>query len=322
MKAAIVKTSDATPEYGTFAEPVVDDGYELVELVAAGLHPIVRALAAGRHYGSTGSWPLIPGIDAVARTASGELIFTGFIKPPYGTFAERMSVPKKMQMRLPGSADPVKIAASLNPGLSSWLPLNARAAEVGALTTVLILGVTGVAGLLAVQHARILGATRIIGAGRNPTALQRAQELGATSVTLTGDRDTDAAALAGALAESAPNIVLDFLWGTAAGAAFAALARRGLSEDSADISYVQIGASAGPEALLPGSLLRSRRIRISGSGLGSASVAEVMKQVPIYMQLVADGKIDVPTQTFALSDITQAWTQPSTGPRRIVFVPG
>jgi len=53
MKAAIVTASDATPEYGEFSEPQVGDGYELVELVAAGLHPVVRSLAAGGHYGST-----------------------------------------------------------------------------------------------------------------------------------------------------------------------------------------------------------------------------------------------------------------------------
>jgi len=321
MKAAIVKSPGATPEYGEFADPSVEDGYELVELVATGLHPIVRSLAAGRHYGSTGAWPLIPGVDAVARTPSGDLIHTGLVNPPYGTFAQRMAVPKKMRVPLPSAADPVKIAAGLNPGLSSWLPLNARAAEIGALDTVLILGVTGMAGLLAVQHAAILGATHVVGIGRNPVALRRAEELGATSVALTGDRDADTAALANALKGTAPSIVLDFLWAAGAETAFAALARRGLGEDTANIAYVQIGATAGPDALIPASLLRSRHIRISGSGAGSASIAEIMRQVPIYMQLIADGKIDVPTKTFALSSVAQAWTEPTAEPRRAVIVP-
>jgi D-arabinose 1-dehydrogenase-like Zn-dependent alcohol dehydrogenase len=321
VKAAIVENPGATPEYGEFADPPVEDGYELVDLVAAGLHPVVRSLAAGRHYGSTGAWPLIPGVDAVARTASGDLIYTGFVKAPYGTFAERMAVPKKMRLGLPGEADPVKIAAGLNPGLSSWLPLDARAAEIGALDTVLILGVTGMAGLLAVQHAGILGATQVVGAGRNPVALRRAGELGAKSVALTGDRDADAAALVDALNGAAPSIVLDFLWAAVAETAFAALARRGLGEDTANIAYVQIGAMAGPDALVPASLLRSRHIRISGSGAGSASIAEIMRQVPVYMQLIADGKVDVPTKAFTLSSIAEAWTAPTAEPRRAVMVP-
>ncbi|MBV8068225.1 MAG: zinc-binding alcohol dehydrogenase family protein [Candidatus Eremiobacteraeota bacterium] len=321
MRAAIVKNPGATPEYGEFADPPVEDGYELVDLVAAGLHPVVRSLASGQHYGSTGSWPLIPGVDAVARTASGDLIYTGFVQAPYGTFAERMAVPKTMRVGLPSGADPVKIAASLNPGLSSWLPLNARAAEIGALDTVLILGVTGMAGLLAVQNAGILGATRVVGAGRNPAALRRARELGAKTVALTGDRDADAAALVTALDGAVPSIVLDFLWGAAAETAFAALARRGWGEDTANIAYVQIGSMAGPDALVPASLLRSRHIRISGSGAGSASIAEIMKQVPAYMQLIADGKIDVPTKTYPLSSIAEAWAAPAAEPCRTVMVP-
>jgi NADPH:quinone reductase-like Zn-dependent oxidoreductase len=321
VKAAIVSDPGAIPGYGEFADPQADEGYELVDLVAAGLHPVVRSLAAGGHYGSTGAWPMIPGVDAVARSASGELILTGFVKPPYGTFAERMAAPKAMRMVLPAGADPVKIAAGLNPGLSSWLSLSARAAEVPALDTVLILGATGMAGLLAVQHARILGATHVVGVGRNPAGLRRVEEFGARSVALTGDRDADTAALTRALAGNSPTIVLDYLWGGVAEAAFAALARRGLDEDSADIAYVQIGAMAGAEARVPAALLRSRRIRVSGSGAGSASIAEIMMQVPVYMQLISDGKIDVPTKTFPLSAVAEAWSTSVSEPQRTVIVP-
>jgi NADPH:quinone reductase-like Zn-dependent oxidoreductase len=321
VRAALVKAPDAVPEYGEFADPSAEEGYELVELVAAGLHPIVRSLAAGRHYGSTGSWPLIPGVEAVARTAAGELIYTGFVRPPYGTFAERIAVPKRMRIALPTGADPVQIAGGVNPGLSSWLPLHARVAELGTIGAVLILGVTGMAGLLAVQHARLLGASAIVGVGRNPAALRHAAEFGAKTVALTGDRERDTEALVNALDGAEPSIVLDYLWGTAAETAFAALARRGLEEDTANIAYVQIGAMAGPDAAVPAALLRSRRIRISGSGAGSASIADVMAQIPVYMELIADGKIDVPTEIFALASISEAWSAPAESARRIVIVP-
>lgn len=321
MKAAVVSDPDASPKYGDFPDPQVEEGYELVELVAAGLHPVVRSLASGQHYGSTGSWPLIPGVDAVARTTAGELILTGFVTAPYGTFAQRMAVPKQMRIALPTGADPVKIAAGLNPGLSSWLPLNARASDVRALDTVLILGATGMAGLLAVQHARMLGATQVVGVGRNPAALRRAEQFGATSVALTSDPHSDAAALVHALHGTSPAIVLDYLWGSAAQIAFAALAREGLDEDAADIAYVQIGAMAGDDAQVPASLLRSRRIRISGSGAGSASIADIMRQVPLYMQRIADGEIDVPTTTFPLSAVAEAWSASTSEPSRPVIVP-
>ena len=322
MKAAILREPEGIPEYGDFAEPVLTQGRELVTLVAAGVHPIVRSLAAGRHYGSTGHWPLIPGVDAVARTTDGVLVYTGYVEPPYGTLAEHMAVPSSMRIPLPTGADPVAIAGGLNPGLASWMPLTARAKEIGQLGTVLILGATGMAGMLAVQNALRLGASRVVGVGRKPSGLARASGVGAVTVALRGDRGTDAAALVSALEGGAPTLVLDFLWGPPAEATFAALGRHGLGEDEADIAYVQIGAPAGPEAAMPASLLRSRRIRIFGSGAGSASIAAIMEQVPIYMGLIADGRVEVPTQTFPLSQVRDAWKAASESGSRVVVVPG
>jgi NADPH:quinone reductase-like Zn-dependent oxidoreductase len=322
MKAAIVPGPGAAVGYGDFDDPVAAEGRELVELVASGIHPIVRSLAAGRHYGSTCRWPLIPGVDAVARTADGTLVYTGYPEPPYGTLAERMSVPDGFRLPLPPGSDPVSIAGGLNPGLASWLPLMARAQEIGALGVVLVLGVTGLAGLLATQNAFLLGATGVIGAGRSRAGLERASAAGAVTVALTGDKDKDAGSLAAALDGQAPSLVLDFLWAGAAEAAFAALAQRGLEEDTADICYQSIGAMGGPEAAVPAALLRSRRIRISGSGAGSVSIAGVMAQLPKYMELIAAGRIEVPARTFPLSRVADAWAAAGRGPSRAVIIPG
>lgn len=322
MRAAVMHGPGSVPAFGDFDDPVAGEDRELLDLVAAGIHPVVRSVAEGRHYGSTGTWPLIPGLDAVARTVDGALVYTGYIEAPYGTLAEHMAAPAGMRLVLPEGVDPVQIAGGLNPGLASWLPLRSRLAEVDALGTVVVLGATGMAGLLAVQNARELGAARVIGAGRNPAALDRAAAAGAATVALTGDREADAAALAGALGDTAPSIVVDLVWGAPAEAAFHALGRRGLNEDSSDIAYVQIGAVAGPEASVPSTLLRSRKIRISGSGAGSASIAEIMTQIPVYMQLIADGRVDVPTRPFPLSRVADAWTAAAGGGPRVVVVPG
>jgi NADPH:quinone reductase-like Zn-dependent oxidoreductase len=328
MKAAVLHSPDGTPEWADFDDPPVPSGRELVELVAAGIHPVVRSLAANRHYGSTGTYPLIPGVDAVARTADGRLVYTGYVQPPYGTLAERMAVPTAMKLPLPDGAKPESVAGGLNPGLSSWMPLRNRQSEAGALGTVLILGATGMAGLLAVQNARLLGADRVIAAGRDQARLARAEAYGATTVPLpaapcaAGARDATATALADALGGTAPGLVLDFVWGAPAEAAFAALSRRGLEEDDADISYVQIGALAGAEAAVPSALLRSRRIRISGSGAGSASVEALMTELPGYIQMIADGRVEVPVRVFALSAVSQAWAAAGGGGERVVVVPG
>jgi hypothetical protein len=80
----------------------------------------------------------IPGLNAVARAADGTLLFASGGQPPYGTFAERFAAPAAMRFPLPDGAPAEAIAAGINPGIASWLPLNARVAEPGKLGTVLI----------------------------------------------------------------------------------------------------------------------------------------------------------------------------------------
>jgi len=322
MKAAILSAPDGMPSYGDFPDPETKAGRERVALVAAGIHPVVHALATGTHYGSKGLWPMIPGIDAVARTEDGTLIYTGFVEAPYGTFAECMVIPTAMRFPLPVGADPLQIAAGMNPGLASWMPLLARKKHVDRLGTVLVLGVTGMAGALAVQNAFAMGAEIVIGTGRNQAGLRRAASHRAKTVELTGNRDADAKAIADALGSTSPSLVLDFVWGEPAEAALIALGGKGLAEDSSDIVYVQIGAMAGASASVPASTLRSRRIQIVGSGSGTASIADVLAQLPIYMQLVTDGRVEVPIRVFPLSKIAEAWSTRGESGQRVVIVPG
>lgn len=316
MKAAVISTPNASPEFGGFTEPVAGKGREIVELVATGIHPIVRELAAGLHYGSSATWPGVPGVDAVARTSDGVLVYVGYAEP--GTLAERMAIPTGMKIPLPEGADPIQVAGGLNPGLSSWLPLESRVSEVGKLGTVIVLGATGMAGLLAVQNALLWEANQVIGVGRNLDGLGRVATLGGLPVALTGDREVDAGAIRNALGDDDPSLVLDFVWGTPAEATFHALGRRGLQEDTADIAYVQIGSVAGGDALVPASLLRSRRIRLYGSGLGSTSVAKIREQIPAYMQLISNGRVHIPTRVFPLEEIAQAWAAAGTSGLRVV----
>ncbi len=228
-----------------------------------------------------------------------------------------------MRFPLPAGASPEAVAAGVNPGMASWLPLKFLQNEGGDLGPVLILGVTGISGYLAAQNARLLGATRVIGAGRAAAGLERAAAAGARTVRLTGDRDADAAALAGALDGEAPGIVLDFVWGPVAEMAFQALSSHGFTEGgSASTRYVQIGALAGTEAAVPAALLRSRKLTISGSGIGSVPVSEIQAQIPGYIKLIADGSVQVPFRIFGLSDVSAAWTASADAGPRVVLVPG
>jgi NADPH:quinone reductase-like Zn-dependent oxidoreductase len=317
MRAAVVGNPDAAPEYADFPEPQQRPGQEPLHLVGAGLHHVVRGLASGRHYGSNGAYPLVPGVDAVARTEDGRLVYTGLPRPPWGTMAERLVTP--FEVELPAGADPLAVAAGMNPGLSGWMPLIARREEAGALGTVLVLGATGMSGSLAVRAALALGAHQVIAAGRDREALERLRGLGAVTVPLapTGPAAWTAD-LGAAVAEASPALVLDFVWGAVAEAAFAALGAAG-ADENADIDYVQIGSLAGSEAALPAALLRSRRIRVTGSGTGSVSKQQMIAEIPDVLARFADGTFDAPYTAYPLSRIGEAWAHQ--GRTRAVVVP-
>src|SRR5712671_1226247 len=178
MYAAVVHAFDASPRYTMFADPVAGDGERLVTVSAAGLHPIVKALAKGAHYGSTGELPFIAGVDGVGKLEDGTRVYFGIARSPFGTFSERALAASWTCLPLPAAIDDVTAAGIANPAMSSWAALTARAKFVAG-ESVLILGATGVAGQLAVQVAKRLGARRIIAAGRNPQVLQELSALGA-----------------------------------------------------------------------------------------------------------------------------------------------
>src|ERR1700744_2965301 len=76
MHAAVVRSFDHPPRYESYPTPTPSGpGQKLVDVLAVGLHPRVRSGAAGRHYTSTGSLPMIPGVDGVARLPGGPVVY-------------------------------------------------------------------------------------------------------------------------------------------------------------------------------------------------------------------------------------------------------
>ena len=76
MHAAVVRSFDHPPRYEAYDTPRPSGPDEtLADVLAVGLHPRVRSGAAGRHYTSTGTLPMIPGIDGVGRLPDGGLVY-------------------------------------------------------------------------------------------------------------------------------------------------------------------------------------------------------------------------------------------------------
>src|SRR5580704_14986853 len=207
MKAAVVSSFDSPPRYQEFPAPVPAGGHEmLVDVLAAGLHPRVRSQANGSHYTSTDELPLVPGIDGVGRGPDGRLRYFSLPETTMGAMAEQTVIDTRRSVVLPDGADPVAVAAAMNPAMSSWVALRQRV-SFQAGQDVLVLGATGNAGQLAVQVARLFGAGQVIAAGRDAGRLAGLAALGATATVPLAD---GAELLGKAAAEV--DVVLDYLW--------------------------------------------------------------------------------------------------------------
>ncbi len=318
MNAAVVTSFEEPPHYRRFEAPKPSAGEVLADVLAAGLHPRVRTGAIGRHYTSSGTLPMIPGIDGVGRLPDGKLVYFVAADDVLGTMADKAVVDPRRAVELPDGVDVAKVAAAMNPAMSSWVALRRRV-PLKAGQSVLILGATGNAGAMAVQVARRLGAGRVVGAGRDQDRLRELIHAGADEIVqLTDDADATAKALAAAAAET--DIVVDYLWGMPAQQAIPALLTA-RSDRSRALDWIQIGAVAGPTIELPSVALRSANFRLQGSGQGSVSPRTYLAELPSLVEEITAGKIAVSANEVPLADVEAAWTRRETPGERTVLVP-
>ena len=320
MNAAVVHSFDAPPCYTTFAEPVPVEGEKLVNVTATGLHPIVKALAKGTHYGSSGQLPFVAGVDGVGKLEDGTRVYFGISRSPFGTFSERALASGFMCLPLPEGVDDVTAAGIANPAMSSWAALTARAKFVSG-ESVLILGATGVAGQLAIQIAKRLGARRVVAVGRNPIALERLEALGADAViSLEQGHSSLVDAFRNELTEAGVDIVLDYLWGAPAESALEAISQKGLRKATARVRFIQIGDSAGKTISLSAHTLRSSGLELLGSGFGSASLDQIRQSLGEFFMAAASKPFRFDTKTVPLHDVETHWNDAEEG-TRLVFQP-
>ena len=318
MKAAVVSSFGVPPRYGDFPDPAPGgDDAMVVDVLATGLHPRVRSQADGSHYTSTGELPFVPGIDGVGRGPDGLLRY--FILPDttLGAMAEQTVIDTRRSIVLPSGGDPVAVAAAMNPAMSSWVALRQRV-PFQAGQSVLVLGATGHAGQLAVQIAKLLGADRIVAAGRNAERLARLAGAGATD-TVSLDGTPEAVARQLGQAASDVDTVIDYLWGEPTTAAMVAIVT-----DRADrgqpLTWIEVGSVAGPAAQIPSAALRAARLTIVGSGQGSVRAHEYLAELPALAQAITAGALDVDARAVPLADVEEAWAA-ADATQRIVLTP-
>ena len=319
MHAAVITSLTEPPRYQPIDEPIAQgDHEEIVQVLAAGLHPRVRSGASGSHYTSSGELPLIPGIDGVGRTAGGELVYFVLPDTRWGSMAQQTVIDRRRSVTLAPDVDVATIAAAMNPAMSSWVALRERIGFSPG-QSVLILGATGNAGQMAVQVAKHLGASRVIAAGRNADRLALLAGLGADeTISLLGDDDTVERDLGRAAATI--DLVIDYTWGAPTQRALPAILTH-RDDHAQPLTWLQIGAIAGPSIELHSAWLRAARIDIVGSGQGSVPTSAIVTELPALAAEIAAGTFAVSPVPTPLSRVQAAWSAPTAPGQRIVITP-
>jgi NADPH:quinone reductase-like Zn-dependent oxidoreductase len=294
MRAALISELGRPPQAGEAPGP----GGAALEVLAAPVNPLDRAVAAGRFYGGHPPLPFVPGCECVGREESGRIVWTfggGLGVARDGTMAERAEA-GGVAVEVPEGADPALAAALGVAGLAGWMPVAVRA-PVRAEDRVLVLGATGTAGEVALQAARLLGAAHIVAAGRDPGRLERALELGAD----------DAVALDGDFGE--PTYVFDPLCGEPLERAVAAAAP--------GARIVQLGQSAGPTATLASADVRSKQLELYGYSNFAVPEDVLAEQYRTLVRHAVAGEIRLDLERIGLDEVEAAWSRPG----KLVVVP-
>ena len=304
MRAAVLEAVGETPHVKDFEEP---GGQDIVTVTLAGCNPVDIVLASSDLLKP--SVPLVVGQEGVGFTDDGTRVYFNSPPIPFGSWAERAAFDPDRAFPIPETVDDDLAVALGIAGLAAWLPLT-RHTELSAGQSVLVLGATGVVGSIAVQAAKILGAGRVVAAGRNKDALEKTRDLGADAlVELGGDDDAQA------LKEEAGDgydVVLDMVYGEPFLAA--------LESSAPQATLVTVGEGAGGAPQVPfRSLMGRTHIGHNNNVMGNA----VMRQG--YQELIAlaeQKRLTVETVRYDLEDAGKAWQAQTESPHvKIGIVP-
>ena len=301
MRAAILREYDATPQLGEFDDPEPGDGTVVAEVLAAGLNPVdIRKAAGVFPLAPKPPLPSVAGWEGVARLEDGSHVYFVDPPPPYGALAERTLIDPSATHPVPEGVDPGVAVALGIAGLAGWLALS-WSAKLREGETVLVLGATGTVGQVAVQGAKLMGASRVVAAGRNPRGLERAAELGAdATVSLTDAADDLADAFREAAGDAGGfDVIVDPLWGEPAVAAMEASKRF--------TRHVALGQSAAMHAQVSVATVRNKPLTIVGHTNYAIPFEDQQGAYAEMTQHAAAGRLTADVDAVPLDRAADAW---------------
>jgi NADPH:quinone reductase-like Zn-dependent oxidoreductase len=321
MKAAVLHKFGEAPRFEDFPDPTPSDGQILVHVKAVALENVDKMMAEGSHFASQqflSTLPAIVGFDGIGMLENGGLVGFGGLQAPYGAMAEKTVVPNGYTVPIPEGVDAVTAAALPASALTSLFPLK-WGANLKEGETVLINGATGVSGKLAVQIAKMLGAGRVIGTGRNEESMQQVKEFGADAIIDLKHSDEKLMEDFQREAGDGYDVILDFLWGHPTEVLIKTLVPSELRIPK-PIRLIQIGEKAGRTISLSADSLRTSGLEIRGgaAGITAEAMGEATNQVWEWLKA---SKLRIDIEQVALKEIESIWKRTDFQGKRIVIVP-
>ena len=261
-----------------------------------------------------------PGIEGVGRVvessrfASGTRVWAsgrGLGVAFDGSFSERFAAADEVLVEVPEQASDIVAAALGQVGLAAWMSLS-WLAPVRPDETVLVLGATGNVGTVGVQAAKLLGAGRVVAAGRDEARLASLGELGVDAIVAIGDDFRER--LAEAVGGTPPTLVLDTLCGPPLEAALALVAP--------GARIVHLGQSAAPTITLPSGLVRGKQLQLLGYSNFAVPLDALAQGYGEVVGHAAAGRIRLETEAVPLEGVAEAWARQAQGADvKLVLVP-
>lgn len=321
MKAAVLKELGLAPVYEEVDDPRPSSEDEVViNMKAVALKNIDKLMAGGTHYASYKKLPVVVGSDGVGMLQDGSMVYTA----GRAMLAEKAVVNASSLVKIPAGIDSAIAAAVPNAALGSYLPLKVKG-QMKEGHVVLINGGTGITGKFAVQLAKYYRASKVVVTGKIEGKEEQLSALGADLLISTQQNEESFKRSIRRLhEESGIDIIIDYLWGKPAEDIINSLGGNGANFPQKDTKFINVGNMVSRHLNLDCNILRSSKLTILGSGLGSYSKNEFesfyQQVLPEMFQLVAEGKASIAIEKEKIENINRIWNKNSLGKRLVVMV--
>jgi Zinc-binding dehydrogenase len=170
-----------------------------------------------------------------------------------------------------------------------------------------------------VQIAKLLGAGRVVGTGRNETSIKQVKEFGADAVVDLKQSDDKLAESFKQEAGDGYDVILDFLWGHPTEILIKTLIPTELRMPK-PVRLIQIGEKAGTTISLSADSLRTSGLEIRGgaAGITPEAMGEGTNQVWEWLKA---NKLQMDIEQVPLKEIEHVWKRTDFQGKRIVIVP-